>query len=158
MVAPATASAAKLEAAKRMYASSDIAYKLAVRENKKNFPHDAELQFHLKALDVSLLADCLVWIPYHRFTDVTRLGQGGFAAVHKATVQWATKKYFVEYQDMHLGWIWAGRSEPVVKTYAIKEVDVAMAAEPTSPGTTPYPSRAGSSAFPGANPRTNISW
>ncbi|RUS33514.1 hypothetical protein BC938DRAFT_471327, partial [Jimgerdemannia flammicorona] len=72
----------RLMAAKCLYeTSSSLRWQdlRSTQDNKQNFPYDKELKRHLEALNVSVLADRLVWVPFSRFENVKRLGRGGFA-------------------------------------------------------------------------------
>ncbi|RUS21062.1 autophagy-related protein 13-domain-containing protein [Endogone sp. FLAS-F59071] len=103
--------------------------------NRLNFPYgDADLNFHLRKLQVPELLPFLRWIPLERFDSFTKLGRGGFAQVYKGTVRWEIGKYALM-QTMSTS-IDSSQSPQTIyasysfdKKYALKEITPAMAAE-----------------------------
>lgn len=56
--------------------------------HKASFPNDEEkLYSFLKMLDVIILTDYLVWIPYDHFEQIEKMGEGGFSTVYKANIR-----------------------------------------------------------------------
>lgn len=103
--------------------------------NRLNFPYgDADLDIHLRKLQVPELSPFLRWIPLECFNNVTQLGRGGFAQVYKGTVRWEIGKYALTHMlsgsidsSQNPRTIYASYS--VEKKYALKEIMPAMSAE-----------------------------
>ncbi|RUS31476.1 hypothetical protein BC938DRAFT_477740 [Jimgerdemannia flammicorona] len=131
--------AQRLRAAKDLFAArnrskegNDVLLKLwafTAGANKMNFPYYDELPRHLEYLNLQELSRCMTWIPFERFTNVRRLGRGGFATVHRGTIKWKRGQYtdHVVYSGGKI--LYHKIDLPITKYFALKEITPDMAPE-----------------------------
>ncbi|RUP50722.1 hypothetical protein BC936DRAFT_137957 [Jimgerdemannia flammicorona] len=91
----------------------------STQDNKQNFPYDKELKRHLEALNVSVLADRLVWVPFSRLENVW-----------KGTVRWRPHQYISGvYDHGYASNDFPRNTDAVEREFALKEIDSSMASE-----------------------------
>lgn len=99
--------------------------KNAIAANKLNYPgYEEKLGEHLARMQLTQLAQCLVWIEYTSLSNVEALDRGGFATVYKATVQSPPGRGFATVD--HYGNFVRPGAVQEEKEIAFKEMDMSL--------------------------------